>query len=520
MTTACGRRRWLTSIALAAIAVIPAGCAADAGSTGTSTGSETISVAYTQPLETLDPIDSDENQVNTIDNVLYDTLVTYNSSNELAGELATSFALTPDASQVKITLRSGVRFHDGSTLTANDVKYSFDRYVAIGQDVASELADYKSATVIDATHLLINLKEPDSTFLANLSKLYILEEKLVTAHAGTDNGQTWLQTHDAGSGPYAVASGTVPVRLTRFAKFWGYSSARPAALVFQQISEDSTKVAELKNGQLDIALDLQTADAKSLAGTSGITLDWLQVPNTAYIFMNTQYGATKSLAVREAVRLAYDYSGGFSEIRGGEGEIENGPLPQTLSCEITTPAFKQNLAEAKSILAKAGDSHLTLTLRFQPSISDQVREATLLQSDLGSIGVPLKLVPITYPEYLSNLSHPSSIPELTLVQDTAGTPDAGVYLDQAYDSTAIGSTNRAAYSNAAVDKLLGKAQTSVSENSQCSLYKQAETLINADAPSISMYTLWAPVAYRTGVVTGVTASKIVYPMSLRDIRVK
>jgi peptide/nickel transport system substrate-binding protein len=391
--------------------------------------------------------------------------------------------------------------------------------VAIGEGIASELADYKSATVVDATHLVISLKKPDALFLPNLSKLYILEQKLVTAHAGTDNGQTWLQAHDAGSGPYEITAGTVPVKVTRFAKFWDYSSARPGSFVFQQIAQDSTKVAELKTGQLDIALDLQTPDAKALAGVSGITLDWLKVPNTAYMFMNTQYGATKSLAVRDALRLAYDYSGGFSQIRGGEGVIENGPLPQTLSCQITAPSFTQNLTKAKSILANAGLSHLTLTLRFQPSISDQVREATLLQSDLKSIGVTLNLVPITFPEYLSMLSHPASIPELTLVQDTAGLPDAGVYLEKAYDAATIGSTNRAAYDNAAVNRLLAQAQTTVSETTRCQLYQQAETQINADAPSISMYTLWAPVAFRAGAVTGVTASQVVYPMSLRDIRV-
>jgi ABC-type transport system substrate-binding protein len=95
-----------------------------------------------------------------------------------------------------------------------------------------------------------------------------------------------------------------------------------------------------------------------------------------------------------------------------------------------------------------------------------------------------------------------------------------VYLEKAYAASTIGSTNRAAYDNATVNNLLAQVQTTVSGSTRCRLYQQVETQINADAPSISMYTLWAPVAYRTDLITGVTASQVIYPMSLRDIRIK
>ena len=501
-----------------ALAVGLSACSSSGGSTSAAgSTSQTLTVAYTQPLQTLDPIHSDQNQTNTIDDVLYDTLATYNASSTLVGELATSFTLSPDSKSVNVTLRSGVTFHDGSPLTATDVKYTFDRYVAIGQGIASMLSDYASTTVTDPTHLVINLKQPNALFLGNLSKLYILNSKLVSANAGSDQGQSWLQTHDAGSGPYTVSSGTVPVRLTRYAKFWNFNAKSPSTMVFSQIAESATKAAELKSGQIDIALDLQTPDAKSISG-SGVAVAWEHVPNTAYIFMNTQDGATANPVVRKALRLAYDYQGAFEQVRGGQGVIENGPLPQTLPCLVTTPAFSQNLSEAKSMLAAAGLSNLTVTLRYQPSISDQVREATLFQSDLKGIGVTLKLVPITFPQYLSSLSSPSTTPEMTLVQDTAGLPDPGLYLVKAYASSSIGSTTRGAYKNAKVDALRSQAATTTDASARCSLYEQAQTQINADAVSISMYTLWAPVAYRTR-VTGIQTSQTVYPISLRTVEI-
>lgn len=509
--------RWL----LAAGAVASVGLTAcTAGSSGTNStgGGSSISSAYTQPLQTLDPIHSDQNQTNSIDDTIYDTLLTYDPSNKLVGSLATDYTLAPDAKSVDLTLRSGVKFHDGSTFSAADVKYTFDRDVKVGQGVASFLGNYSGTTVKDATHITITLKHADALFPAYLSKLYILNKSLVSKHAGSDEGQAWLQSHDAGSGPYEVVNGTVPVKVGRFADFWQFDAKRPKSIVFQQIAESPTKRDELKSGDVDIALNLQTADAKELKGAPNVKVDWVSVPNAAYIFMNTKYGATANPAVRRALQQAYNYQGALNQIRGGEGKIENGPLPQSLPCLVDSAPFSQNLKAAKATLADAGIKNLHLTLRFQPSITDQVREATLFQSDLRSIGVKLTLTPITFPDYLSSLSNPKTIPEMTLVQDTAPVPDPGIYLRNSYSSANIGSTNRGAYSNPKVDQWLDQAETTTDDNARCDLYKKVQGQINADAVAIDMYTLSAPLAYRTD-LTGLTASQTVFPTSLRGVRV-
>lgn len=508
------------TVAFAVVSLgVTSGCAASqdkqANSGGNGSSSE-IDVAYTQPLNTLDPIRADQNQTNSIDDTIYDTLIRFDANSKLVPSVATSYKLGPDAKSISLTLRSDVKFHDGTTLTANDVKYTLDRDVQVGQGLASALANYASSTVTDATHLTINLKKPNADFVAWLSKFYLLEKKLVTAHAGSDEGQTWLQSHDAGSGPYEVQSGSVPVKVVRFAKYWAFDSKRPNSIVFRQIAGSPTKRDELKAGNLDIALTLQAADATALEKVSTVKVDYLKVPNAAYIFMNVAQGPTANLTVRKALQLAYNYSAGLKQIRDNQGEIENGPLPQTLPCVVSSPPFSQNLAAAKALLDKAGIKNLSLTLRFQPSISDQVQEATMFQSDLRKIGVKLNLQPIAFPDYLASLSNVKTIPEMTLVQDTAPVPDAGVYLTQSYSSAAIGTTNRAGYKSAKVDALLDQADKTVDPSARCELYKQAQTQINADAPAIDMYTLWAPVAFRAG-LTGVDASQTVYPMSISEV---
>lgn len=509
--------RLVPLIAVGALAL--GGCAAAEDAQGGSGGTQNsaLVVAYSNPLNTLDPVHSDYNQTNTIADVVYDTLLTYTPDNQLTGELATDFTLAPDARSVAVTLRSGVTFHDGSPLTADDVAYTLDRYKKVGQGIASYLTDYASTTVTDPTHLTINLGRANGLFPASLSKLYILEKKLVTANTGTDEGQGWLQSHDAGSGPYAITTGTGDVVATRYPGYWDLDPKRPTQYTFRRIDESATKRDELKAGNVDIALALQAPDAKALDGAAGVTVANLNVPNGAYIFMNTSAGPTANVAVRKALRLAYDYSGGLAQIRNGAGTIENGPLPQTLPCLVSSPAFAQNLEQAKAELQQAGITDLHLTMRFQPAISDQAREATLFQSDLRTIGVTLDLQPIAFADYLSSLSKPSTIPQLMLLQDTAALPDAGVYLTKAYNSASTG-TNRAAYHNPQVDSLLNQAATTTDAIARCGMYQQAQSIINDDAPSVSMYTLTAPVGYRSG-LTGITASQTVYPLSLKGVRV-
>lgn len=490
----------------------------DSQQNGGPPADRTVVVVYANSINTLDPQASNYAQTNTIDSLVYDSLVTYNSKNQLVGDLATQFKLLPGATSVAITLRTGIEFHDGAPVTASDVAFSLDRYKKIGQGIAGVLSDYKSTTVQDATHLTINLTEPDATFLSKLSKAYILNAKLVESHAGTDDAQSWLQTNDAGSGPYELTGSPVSgdIRVTRFGKYWDFNPNRPGSMLFKRIDESPTEYSELMTGQADIALNLAPADAARISGDK-VKVAYLTPAVQTYIVANTRFGATANLAVRQALRLAYDYSGGFTSILKGKGSIANGVLPPTLSCRVTVPASTQNLGEAKAILSAAGIRNLTLTLDYQPTNFVQTQEATLFQSDLKQIGVTVDLEPIAYADYLTLLTQPSKIPELMLENAQAQVPDPGVVLDSTYRSTAIG-TNLSAYDNKTVDQLLAKADATTSSQARCDLYEQAQKLIYDDAVTVNMYGVAYPVGYASD-ISGVVTSTLVNPVDLADITV-
>ncbi len=246
-----GRRsRRVAAGLLAPLALVLAltGCTAAAvdqagGVSGAAGGDTTVVVAYSNAINTLDPQHADYAMTNNVISAVYDTLVSYDDDGNLVGVLASQFSLSADASAVDVTLEPGVTFHDGNPVTAGDVKFSLDRYRAIGQGIAGLLAGYDSTTVVDDAHLTITLTGSNSTFLSALSKAYIMEAALVTDHAGTDQGQAWLQANDAGSGPYRLTGSPVSgdIQIDRYDRYRAFDPARPTRMVFRRIDQSATE---------------------------------------------------------------------------------------------------------------------------------------------------------------------------------------------------------------------------------------------------------------------------------------
>jgi peptide/nickel transport system substrate-binding protein len=452
----------------------------------------------------------------TINLATYNTLITYDKQGQIVGSLATEFSYGEDAQSITFKLRDGVKFHDGTPLTANDVVYTLDRIKSLGVGVAGMVSHYQTAEVIDDQTVRVGLTEPDTLFIGALSDVFIINSALVEDNAGSDQGQAWLLNHDAGSGPYEVTDFEPnSVELTRFDDYWDFDDSRPTMIVEKRIDEQATQRDELLSGSIDVAGWIDPADVDQLtqAGMTAVQGDSLDM---AYIYMNNSYGATADLAVRQAIRLAYDYQGGLAQFRSGNGVIATGVAPASMACRPDIPASRQDLDEAKRLLAEAGYENLELTMRFQPAFPEQAQEATLLQSNLAEIGVTLNLEPIAFPDYLTMLQDWPQIPELMLATATLSYPDPGGMLLQSFYSNSIG-TNRNAYKSAEVDELIDQSLTEPDPDARCALFVQAQERIEADAVQVNMYSNTAPLMHRPG-LTGVDHSPVLGMVTLGDIK--
>lgn len=478
----------------------------------------TVIISNVGQMNTLDPLRADYSQTNLINNTLYDTLVQYDYENNLVGRLAVEFSMAEDARSIAITLRQGVKFHDGSEMTAKDVAFTLDRLKRVGAGVAALVEGYESTTVADDTHLTINLNRPNSLFLGALSKVYIVNSALVSANAGSNDGQAWLQSHDAGSGPYSIQgiSGD-DVTVGLFADYWDKAEGRPEAFLFRRIDESATSRDELRAGNIDLAFRVSDRDAASLVSDPSLNVLMLSIPFQTEVVFNTRAGPTADPKIRRAIRLAYDYEGGLKGLRVGNGTLANGPIPSKLACRPDLPVVKQDLEESRKLFAEAGGANLQLALRFQPAFEVQQREATLLQSNLREAGVTLDLEPIAFPTWLASLKDLNSIPQMMLFEDFAQFPDPGIMLVKGYKSDASG-TNRTGYSNPEVDKLLDEVLSTTDFSKRCALYEQIQRIIDKDSVMLDMYSLKRPLVYRVDKLQPFQAHPTVMTFAPSDLR--
>ena len=522
------RPRFILGAALLALPLVAtslAGCtaggaAASGAGPSSTTGSTSIVVGFKHEFNTMDPLRADYAQTNMVDNIVYEPLIRFDAAqnNKMVGALATEFTVAGDAQSIKFTLRDKVTFHDGTPLTAKDVKFSLDRYIRLGQGIASQLAGYDSTTVVDDSHVVVNLKAPNAFFINGLANVYIMESDLVSKNAGADDGQGWLQAHEAGTGPFEGTGSTSADGTTvkRFDKYWGFDDKRPTQMVFRRIDESATNRDELKAGNIDVTFGLSAIDATALKGQSGVSVKFVPTSGQTQLWFNTSTGPTADPKVREGLKLAFDYTGGFQKILNSNGAISSGILSPAFTCRPDAKPSAQDKTKAKELLSSLGST--SLDLRYQSVDSTQTQLATLFQSNLKDLGVTVNLVPIAFPDYLKTLSDPATIPGLTLINDYILTPDPGAGLDKLYNSANIGGTNKGAYSNPKVDELLTQARTTADAGARCDIYKKVQTQVAADSVQANLYQVAFPVGYRSD-LKGIDFSWSATPISFFTLRV-
>jgi peptide/nickel transport system substrate-binding protein len=482
------RRRGAAALSLAALLLTAACSGGDAksGDGSSSSGSGSLVIAENEPPATFDPVQADNSTVDEVVTPIYDTLVDYDSKNELYNELATDYTVADDGMSIDVTLRDDATFHDGAPVTADDVAYTLDRVKKLGIGVNSFLGAYDSTDVGSKTELTIKLGTPDASFVSALSRIYILNSALVKKNAGSDDGQAWLATHDAGSGPYTLKSYTSnqEAAFTQYADYWNGFDGQAKDLTITYLPESGTQRDELNAGQVDIAMDIATADLPAFESNKDFVVDKADTLVQLYMYFNMNGGPTKDPRVREALRLAYDYPAHVKSILAGNGEIAQGPLPTAMNCHADIPPGAQDLDRAKQLFQEAGVRSLGLT--YLSAIEEMDRAATSLQSSLRDIGVTLDLKSVTYPDYAQQAASDKTRPDIGVIYAFPAYPDPAAVLYTGYATASIGGQNFAGYSNPDVDKLLAEAGASTDEKARCDLYVKVQEQVEKDMVAINV----------------------------------
>jgi peptide/nickel transport system substrate-binding protein len=286
---------------------------------------------------------------------LHDAMVKPMPGNAAAPCLAESFKATPDGLTYEFKVRANAKFHDGSPVTAEDVKFSFERYRGTSAALMKERV--VGVETPDAQTVRFTLKKPWPDFLTFYSSAtgagWIVPKKYVQ-----QVGEDGYKKAPIGAGPYKFVSFTPGVELVLEA-FDGYWRKVPTVkkLVFKVVPEEATRLAALKRGEVDIAYSIRGELAEELRKSPGLTLKPVVIQGTFWLYFPDQWDPKSpwhDQRVREAARLALDYKSISEALTLGYSPITNNIIPDSFDFYWKAPAAVYDLAKAKKLLADAG----------------------------------------------------------------------------------------------------------------------------------------------------------------------
>jgi peptide/nickel transport system substrate-binding protein len=286
---------------------------------------------------------------------LHDAMLKPMPDNPAAPSLAESWKASPDGLVYEFTLRKGVKFHTGDPVTAEDVKFSFERYR--GAEAKGLKERVAAVEAPDPLHVRFRLKTAWPDFLLFYSSAsgagWIVPKKYVEKV-----GDEGFKKAPVGAGPYKFVSFTPGVELVMEA-FEGYWRKTPAVkrLVFRVIPDESTRLAALKRGEVDIVYSIRSELAEELQRTPGLTLKPTVIQAPQWVSMLDQWDPKSpwhDKRVRLAANHAIDRNAINQAITLGHSKIIWSLIPSNFEFFWQPPPYPYDPAKAKRLLAEAG----------------------------------------------------------------------------------------------------------------------------------------------------------------------
>ena len=260
-------------IALASAAVLAlsvSACAGPSGDPDTTVGDAPLRVAYPQDVSSLDPVRGNAGTDHAVLWTMYDTLINWDPATlEPTPGLAESWDQS-DPNVLALTLREGVKFHDGTDFNAEAVKYNLERAAAEGSNIVTDVASIESVEVVDDTHVNINLKAPNSALLLILSDRAGMMVSPTAAEEAA--GDLSLAPVGAGGWSFVEWRRGASVTVERFEDYWDASAVRAPEIVFSVITDPTTRVTALNSGQQDFVVDVPPSSAESVENSASASV--------------------------------------------------------------------------------------------------------------------------------------------------------------------------------------------------------------------------------------------------------
>lgn len=450
-------------------------------------------MGITSDPDTLFPWKATQFQAVAILGTIYGTLTELDDKLNVIPGLAESWQSSDDGKTLTLTLRAGVKLHDGKDFSSADVKFSLDkiREEATAAVAAASLASIEEVQAPDPQTVILKLKNADAAILASLASVNL-------AMLSKDDTEASLGKTPNGTGPFAFKDRKPNESITLAANpgYWG-DKPKLATVEFRIIPDETSIVAALQSGNVQLAVLDDPLVAKSAAG-NGITVS--KTPQLAYhvLQLNARRAPLDNVKVRLAIACAIDRQQVLDTAALGEGVV-TGPItsPAYRSDPAARPCPTRDVAKAKALLAEAGhaDGVTIKTIVSQGEYATSVNEAQNLQAQLKEAGITLELDVMEIGGFVDRWLAADFDAAVAL---NGGRPDPDTMYGRYFTST--GNLNKVAgYSSPELDRLFLEGKTTTDPTKRKDIYAQISRHLEDNAVWVWLFSSYAYTATTSGV---------------------
>ena len=407
---------------------------------------------------------------------IYEGLVKPDSNGNLNPAVASDYQISEDKKVYTFTLRDGIKFHDGSLVTVEDIKHSIDKCAdtSKGDALVPAFSNIESTNILDDHTVEIVLKTADADFLA-----YLATVNAAILPASNENPDQI----SIGTGPYKYVSRSPQENfvLEKFEDYWG-EPAHIEHVTFKICANTDSIVMDLNGGSVDMFPRVTTAQAAQLSADFDVLEGTMNLVQAMYL--NHEAGPFADVRVRQALCYAIDKEEILLMVSDGKGTpIASSMFPAFGKYYMPelNEVYTQDLSKAKELLTEAGyPDGFSFTIKVPSNYAQHVDTAQVIAQQLKAIGVNASIELIEWDSWLSDV-YAAHDYEATVVGVDASSLTAGALLMR-FTSTSDG--NFINYDNPEYDTAFANAQSAEDEQQQTQYYKDCERILTEDAANV------------------------------------
>lgn len=434
---------------------------------------------------------------------IFDNVVTRDDAGQIVPQVAASWKQLSDT-ELELTIRDDITFHDGSKLTADDVVYSIKRITdpAFASPQLGQFNKITDAIKTGPNTVKVVTDGPYPTLLAQLVKLSVVPQ-----HVVEKVGKDAFNAAPVGSGPYEFDKWNrgVEVDLKRNDNYWGQKGVFKT-VAFRAVPDAATRIANLQAGTADLVVSLDSDLTKQLKAASGVKVLSVPTERVGFLYLNSQVPPFNNANLRRAAALAIDRQGIVDGILGGgERPLNQMATPAHFGYIKDAPTIPYDPEKAKEMVKAAGPT-ATIVFATAPVFDQRVVQA--VQQMLIEVGFKVEISMTDMATYLKTAQQPGQ--ENRPMLSYGGWSCACQDVDGVEFPLMHSSSNWSRINNPQLDALLVAGRSTLDKDKRMAAYKAIQKIVSDNTYMIPLFQTAANYGAAEGLVWQPTANESLF----------